>query len=82
MSPLERLRWAIAPVERRSMAIMYGGVAIFVALGGLAMLLEPPHALFGPIGLLMLAAWLAAGCGMVGYFRWFFRAEVDEQKRR
>jgi hypothetical protein len=82
MSPLERLRWALAPVERRSMTILYGGIAVFVALGGLAMLLEPPRSVLGLMGLAMLAAWLAAGCGMVGYFRWLFGAEVDEQRRR
>ena len=34
------------------------------------------------MAIVMLAAWVVAGCGVVGYFRWFFRAEVDEQTRR
>jgi flagellar basal body-associated protein FliL len=35
-----------------------------------------------PLVLLMLIAWLVGLCGMVGYFRWFFRSEVDQQTRR
>jgi hypothetical protein len=56
MSLADRLRWAIAPDQRRSLWIMYG--------------------------IPMLAARLVAGCGMVGYLRWFFGAEVQEQRRR
>jgi len=79
---LDHLRWAVAPDQRRSMSILSGGVAVFIALGGLAMLLEPPRVISGLMAILMLAAWAVAGCGVVGYFRWLFRAEVDEQTRR
>jgi hypothetical protein len=79
---LDHLRWAVAADQRRSLSIMSGGVAVFMALGGLAMLLELPRFVSGLMAILMLAAWAVAGCGMVGYFRWFFRAEVDEQTRR
>jgi flagellar basal body-associated protein FliL len=79
---LDPLRWAVAADQRRSMSIMSGGVAVFVALGGLAMLLEVPRFVSGLMAIMMLAAWVVAGCGVVGYFRWFFRAEVDEQRRR
>ena len=82
MSLPDRLRWAIAPDQRRSLSIMVGGVAVFVALGGLATLFEVPRALAGLMGLAMLVAWFVAACGTVGYFRWFFRSEVDEQRRR
>jgi hypothetical protein len=34
------------------------------------------------MGIPILAAWLVAACGVVGYLRWFFAAEVREQKRR
>jgi hypothetical protein len=47
VSLLDRLRWAIAPDQRRSASLMLGGIAVFM-----------------------------------GYFRWFFRAEVDEQSRQ
>ena len=79
---MDRLRWAIAPDQRRSLWIMYGGIAVFVALAGLAVLLEPPSAVVALMGIPILAAWLVAACGMVGYLRWFFGAEVQEQKRR
>jgi hypothetical protein len=82
MAPMERLRWAIAPDQRRSMSIMCGGIAVFGALGGLATLFEVPRPLAGIMALGMLAAWLVAGCGVVGYFRWFFRSEVDRQSRQ
>ena len=82
MSPLDRLRWAIAPDLRRSMSIVFGGIAVFMALGGFAMLFEIPRVVAGLMGVLMLAAWFVAACGTVGYFRWFFRSEVDEQRRR
>ena len=58
MSLMDRLRWAIAPDQRRSLWIV--------------MLMGIP----------ILAAWLVAGCGMVGCLRWFFGAEVQEQRRR
>ena len=64
------------------MSIISGGMAVFVAVGGLAMLLELPRVVSGLMAIMMLAAWVVAGCGMVGYFRWFFRSEVDEQTRR
>jgi hypothetical protein len=79
---MERLRWAIAPDPRRSMTLLLGGVALFSALGGGSVLFEPPRIVAGPLVLLMLVAWFAGLCGMVGYFRWFFRSEVDEQTRR
>jgi uncharacterized membrane-anchored protein len=82
MSPLDRLRWAIAPDQRRSLSLMLGGIAVFTVLGGLATLFEVPRVVAGFMGLVMLAAWFVGACGMVGYFRWFFRSEVDEQLRR
>ena len=82
MRLLDHLRWAVAADQRRSLSIMFGGMAGFVALGGLAMLFELPRAVSGLMAIMMLAAWVVAGCGVVGYFRWFFRTEVDEQSRR
>jgi hypothetical protein len=82
MSPVDRLRWAIAPDQRRSLWIMYGGIAAFGSLAGLAILLEPPRAVVVLMGIPIIAAWLVAACGVVGYLRWFFAAEVREQKRR
>ena len=82
MTLLDHLRWAVAPDQRRSMSIMSGGIAVFVTLGGLATLLEVPRVVSSLMAIMMLAAWAVAGCGVVGYFRWFFRSEVDEQTRR
>ena len=82
MRLLDHLRWAVAPDQRRSMSIMSGGIAVFVTLGGLATLVEVPRVVSGVMAIMMLAAWAVAGCGVVGYFRWFFRSEVDEQTRR
>ena len=82
MTLLDHLRWAVAADERRSLSIVSGGVAVFVAFGGLALLLEVPRFVSYLMAITMLAAWVVAGCGVVGYFRWLFRAEVDEQTRR
>jgi len=79
---LDHLRWAVAPDQRRSLSILSGGIAVFIALGGLATLIEVPRVVSGLMAILMLAAWVVAGCGVVGYCRWFFRAEVEEQTRR
>jgi flagellar basal body-associated protein FliL len=82
MSPLERLRWAIAPDQRRSLSIVFGGLAVFVALGGLAALFVVPRAIAVLMALTMLAALVVGACGMVGYLRWFFRSEADQHTRR
>jgi hypothetical protein len=79
---LDHLRWAVAADQRRSLSIMCGGIAVFMALGGLATLLELPRLVSGLMAIMMLAAWVVAGCGVVGYLRWLFGAEVDEQRRR
>lgn len=72
MSPLERLRWATAPVQSRSILLVLGSVAAFTAAGAAAILLELPRAVDTLLALVMLAAWLVGVCGMVGYFRWLF----------
>ena len=72
MSPLDRLRWAIAPDPRRGLALILGSLAVFSLLGGVSFLLPPPRVLAGPMVLLMLLAWCVGLCGMVGYFRWYF----------
>ena len=82
MTLLDSLRWAVAADQRRSMSILSGGIAVFVGLGGLAMLFEVPRVVSGLMAIMMLAAWVVAGCGVVGYVRWLFRTEVDEQTRR
>ena len=64
------------------MTLLFGGIGAFVLLGGAAVLIDLPRVLATPVALLMLAAWLVAMCGTVGYFRWFFRSEVEEQRRR
>ena len=66
---------------RRSLSLLLGGFAVFVALGGCAMLFELPRALAGGVTLAMLAALVAALWGVVGYFCWFFRSEVENSRR-
>ena len=61
---------------------MLGGLGVFIVLGGLATLVAVPRVIAGLMALVMLAAWFVGACGMVGYFRWFFRFEVDEQSRQ
>jgi uncharacterized membrane protein len=72
MSPLERLLWAIAPVQRRSMSLVLGSVTVFAIAGAVAMFVELPRAINAWLALIMLAAWFVGVCGMVGYFRWVF----------
>jgi len=79
---LDRLRWAIASDQRRSASLMLGGLGVFIVLGGLATLVAAPRVIAGLMALVILAAWFVGACGMVGYFRWFFRSEVDEQSRQ
>jgi hypothetical protein len=62
--------------------LIYAGLAVFMALGALAVTVEVPRPLAPLMGLAMLAALLLAGCGVVGYFRAFFRGEVDKLKQR
>lgn len=38
MSPIERLRWATAPVLERSTALLWSGLALFVASDGIPVL--------------------------------------------
>jgi hypothetical protein len=68
---MDRLRWAIAPDPRRSMALLLSAVAVFSVLGGVASLVELPRIIAGALMLLMVIVWLIGLCGMVGYLRWF-----------
>jgi hypothetical protein len=79
MSLLERLRWAIAPVQSRSMSLVLGGVAVFAVAGGLATLIDLPQAIDALLALVMLAAWFVGVCGTVGYFRWIFSPSTYRQ---
>lgn len=72
MSPLERLLWAIAPVQGRSMALVLSSVAVMAVAGLIAVYFELPRSIKGLLALIMLGAWLVGLCGMVGYFRWIF----------
>jgi hypothetical protein len=73
MTPLERLHWAIAPDEERSMSLLVGGTAVFIALGGVAAFLPLPRVVNALFALGMLAAWAVGFCGMIGYLRWYLR---------
>jgi hypothetical protein len=71
MTPLERLQWAIAPDEQRSMSLLVGATTIFIALGGLAAFLPLPRVVNALFAIAMLAAWAVGLCGMIGYLRWY-----------
>jgi len=81
MSPLERLRWATAPVERRSLALLWGGIALFCAAGGIAYVFETPLALALPVYAGLFAGWLLAALGMTGYLRFLFGQAGAEMRR-
>lgn len=72
MSLLERLLWAIAPVQGRSVILVLGSAAVIAVAGALATLFDLPQVIDALLALIMLAAWFVGVCGMVGYFRWLF----------
>jgi hypothetical protein len=72
MSPVDRLRWAVAPVQSRSMSLVLGGVVVFGISGVAATLIDLPRVIDALLALVMFAAWFVGICGMIGYFRWFF----------
>lgn len=71
MTPLERIQWAVAPDERRSMSLLVGAMSVFIALGGLAAFLPLPRILNALFAIGMLCAWAVGLCGMIGYLRWY-----------
>lgn len=72
MTLADRLRWAVAPELRRSVALVAGGIGLFSLVTTIAMGLQPPVVVAAFLALLGALAWFVAICGMVGYFRWFF----------
>lgn len=80
MSPIERLRWAAAPVQGRATALLWGGLALLAASGGVATIIEAPPLVSALLYLAMITGWIVAGCGMVGYMRWFFRQSAAETR--
>lgn len=81
MSPVELLRWAIAPLQRRGLLLLSGGMAAFLATGALATLLEIPAAARWLLYAAMLAGWLAACAGMVGTVRYLYGHAADEMRK-
>jgi hypothetical protein len=81
MSPIERLRCAVAPEHYRSTLLLWGGLAAFAASGGISAFIELPPLLKTLLYPVMFASWSVAACGMVGYVRWFFgQASVEARK--
>ncbi len=66
----ERLRWASAPIQRRSLALLWGGLAAFLAAGWLFTMADLPGAAGLLLYPLLVASWVAAMCGAIGYVRW------------
>ncbi len=81
MAPLERLRWAVAPVQARSLALLWGGFALFAASGGVSMLGDLPAAVKYLLYAGMLAGWVVAAAGMTGYLRCLFGLASAEMRR-
>lgn len=81
MPLLERLRWAVAPVQRRSLALLWGGFAVFAASGGISMLGGLPAAVKYLLYVGMFAGWAIAAAGMTGYLRCLFGLASAEMRR-
>jgi len=82
MSIQDRLRWAAAPVQSRASAFLWSGLALMLAAGGVFTLGEVPTLAGFLLYLVMVAGWLMAACGTIGYLRWFFRQTKDEMRDR
>lgn len=81
MSPSERLRWAVAPVQPRSTLLLWGGLALFFASGGASLLFAVPKVLLLPLYAGMLAGWLIACAGAIGTVRCLY-GEASAQMRK
>ena len=82
MSPIERLRWAAAPVQRRSTALLWGGLAAFTASGGALASIDAPPLAGALLYLVMVVGWVAGACGAVGYVRWYFAQAAAEARNQ
>lgn len=81
MSPLERLRWATAPVLERSTALLWSGLALFVASGGISVLYQTTNLMTLLLYAGMLSGWLIAALGMTGYLRSLYGQATAEMRR-
>jgi hypothetical protein len=79
LSLIERLRHLTTPHESRWQP-MLGGLALFAAGAGAAVLLEVSDFLAAIMTGLALAAWAMGACALIGYVRWMFAAEVKRTK--
>ena len=81
MTLRERLRWASAPIEQRSLRFLWGGLGTFFAAGWLFTVAEPPPAVELLLYPLLAASWVSAMCGAIGYVRWMLnQARTDAAK--
>lgn len=82
MSPVERLRWAAAPVQHRSSALLWAGLAAFTASGGVLAGIDAPPLAGALLYFVMVFGWFVGACGAVGYVRWYFaQAAADARKQ-
>jgi hypothetical protein len=71
----------VAPVHRRSIVLLWGGLAVFLAVGGVSTFIDLPaggRVLLYPV---MVTSWFIGACGVVGYVRWFF-GQVHAEARK
>jgi hypothetical protein len=78
MNAWQRLRWASQPVPGRSSMLLWGGMAALLGGGALLMQAELPGIVGFLVYLVIVAGWIAAACGAVGYVRWLFRQNIKE----
>ena len=81
MTPTERLRWAVEPVQDRAVMLLWGGLLLFIASGGVSAVIEIPAPAKLLLYLGMFAGWCLAACGMIGYMRNYY-AEAAEEARK
>ena len=76
----DRLRWLMTP-NRSRWKPMLMGLVFFAATVGAAVAFQPPKLVEAILLLLAIAAWFVGACGMIGYVRWFFAAELVRATR-
>lgn len=78
---IDRLKWATEPVPGRSSMLLWGGMAAFLGGAALLMKYEMPWQAGFTVYALIVAGWIAAACGAVGYIRWLFGQNIKEAKK-
>lgn len=81
MPLLERLRWAVAPVQQRGLVLLWGGFTLFAASGAVSMLGAMPAAVNYLLYAGMLAGWSIAAAGVIGCVRGLYGQASAEMRK-